>query len=159
MLHVLSPASWVIFLLQGLLNSAHSFESITSYDTIIEASQLAEICRSGPGQPYVLGDLMIGPAQLPPGDDVRLFDGLGLQLHVPGLLDAADFEEDDAMTLMEFPESSLSSGSSRPSRRSSEPQLSCSSRICTFEGTTFDAELRRRNPDQFLAAPLQHLGP
>ena len=92
---------------------------------------------------------MIGPAQLPPGDDVRLFDGLGLQLHVPGLLDAADFEEDDAMTLMEFPESSLSSGSSGPSRRSSEPQLSCSSRICTFEGTTFDAELRRRNPDQF----------
>ena len=48
--HQLAPAA-------RITETAHSFVPMTLCDTVIEASGMADICRLGPGHPYVLGDL------------------------------------------------------------------------------------------------------
>ena len=132
-----------------IVETAHSMETVVPYDTVIEVSGVSEICRLGPGHPYVLADLKVGGHLLQYGRDVRIYDGLGLQLLIPGDMGDDPIENDvvDLMTrgsTMSMPEGqSLFTSLHRLGRNA------CEARIFTFGGGVFDTHLDWYQPAQF----------
>ena len=132
-----------------IVDTAHSLETVIPYDTVIEASGVSEICRLGPGHPYVLADLKVGGHLLQYGRDVRIHDGLGLQLLTPGDIDDDPIEIDvvDLMTrgsTVKAPEGqTLFSSLHRLGRNA------CEARIFTFGGGVFDTHLDWYLPARF----------
>ena len=62
-----------------ITESAHSIGTRVPYDDVIQLSDMADLCRGSSLTTFDLCDLRIGSRELPPGQDVQIFDGLGLQ--------------------------------------------------------------------------------
>ena len=138
-----------------IVDTAHSMETVSTYDAVIEASGVAEICRIGPGHPYVAADLKIGSRLIPFGQNVHVHDGLGIQLAIPGdtdtdmeVVEPLDFDDVDLMSRHAAYGPSARDGTLFVSLQRLG-RNSCEARIFTFNGGVFDTHLDWNQPDVF----------
>ena len=127
-----------------ITETAHSFEPLMEYDTVIRASDMAEVCRMG--ETYHLCDLKIGRLTLPPGQAVQLQNGLGLQLQLLNSDDDIPIEivDEDQSLMQTF--ASSSSGSPSPS---TEAPTRYMSRVFKFDGSFCDGALSWDTSERF----------
>ena len=130
-----------------ITETAHSFETLMEYDNIIRASDMAEVCRMG--ETYHLCDLKIGRLTLPPGQVVRIQNGLGLQLHLLNSDDDIPIEivDEDQSMMQTF----TSSSSSSPSPSTEAPSR-YASRVFQFDGSFCDGILSWETSERFWEA-------
>ena len=121
--------------------TAHSFEMDTEYEVILRSSDMAELCRLGPTSAYDLCDLKIGSRVLPPGQAVRVSNGLGL------LLILLNEDDDIPIEVVEEDQSLMQVSSS-----SSEAPARYMSRILQFDSTFFDGTLSWETSERFWRA-------
>ena len=138
-----------------ITETAHSTESRVPYDDIVQLSDMADLCRGLSLSTFDLCDLRIGSRELPPGQEVQIYDGLGLQLTFLRDEDDISIEViDDEHALMQ----SSSTSSSRTASSSEAPDRFFS-RIFRFDNSYVDGILSWESSNHFwqVVGDLTHL--